>query len=501
MSKIQWRNYDGKSSLLTSVEEGELQDCSSESSDLMSPLSTTRSLLVEHFGAAATTASAAATSVVVPDPWPPRTVAAAVRVGLEDPSSSITATTAHYAVVCLILASTLSSVLVTVREIEEAHFEFFHCLEGFFTLSFTLEILVRVWTATSCISYICSPSNMIDILATLPWYVEFACNHLGHEPGKRHRHFKEVADSFRTLRMARLFRMVRLAKVARHSETVPLVLESIIASRGSLFMLVACVGLGSVVSATLIYAVESDNPSGDFKSVPAAMWWALTTITTVGYGDMVPESVIGKFIGSMTMVGGTLIVSLSVATITSSFTENYTHKSDMAKYKKAMLQRQQKAKKEETANSPTRVERTDSRLLIHRIAHLEDELKSLLLLLEGELDDSTSNERETPVIALFSHTKQFPVVDASPTPASLLLESLRSQSATLFKSIRGLAEHTAVAAYAGAAAVSGHGSASPVPASVRSLSFGPPVVPSQAAHEMSTAAVNAACSVVALDGP
>merc|ERR1719188_2358127 len=100
------------------------------------------------------------------------------------------------------------------------------------------------------------------------------------------------------------------------------------------------------MAATLVYAAEQDVVDGEFTSLPASMWWALTTITTVGYGDMVPTTIAGRLMGAATMVAGTLIVTLSVAVVTSSFTEEYRQRTEVASVKKALLERQMSSKKD-----------------------------------------------------------------------------------------------------------------------------------------------------------
>ncbi|CAE6909195.1 Shal [Symbiodinium natans] len=150
-----------------------------------------------------------------------------------------------------------------------------------------------------------------------------------------------MAGSLRTLRMVRLARMavrlvrvLRIAKFARHSEVLSVVVESLAESITGIWVLVAFVSMWALISATVVYAVESDQPNTDFDSIPAAMWWSMSTISTVGYGDMVPETAAGKVIGGASMLGGILITSIAVAVITTTFTENYQQKCHRMEAKK-----------------------------------------------------------------------------------------------------------------------------------------------------------------------
>eukprot|EP00913_Durusdinium_trenchii_P017267 g16237.t1 len=144
-----------------------------------------------------------------------------------------------------------------------------------------------------------------------------------------HGRLEKMAGSLRTLRMVRLARMIRLlrvlrlAKVARHSEVISIVLESLVESATGIFVLMSFVSMWALVCATVVYAAEIDAPDTDFVSIPAALWWSMATISTVGYGDMVPHTSIGKLVGGVSMLGGILITSISVAVITTSFTEHY----------------------------------------------------------------------------------------------------------------------------------------------------------------------------------
>ncbi|CAE8607107.1 unnamed protein product, partial [Polarella glacialis] len=154
-----------------------------------------------------------------------------------------------------------------------------------FTMAFTVEILLRAFSASCLRSYLTNCANVVDIVATSPWYAELLLKHMA-PAGISQEAVSEMAGSLRTLRVVRLVRMVRLlrvlrlAKAARHSETLTTVLASLGESLQGAYVLVALVGMGALLGATAIYAVESDNHHGGFRSIPAALWWSMATITT-----------------------------------------------------------------------------------------------------------------------------------------------------------------------------------------------------------------------------
>eukprot|EP00928_Gymnodinium_smaydae_P045106 TRINITY_DN30111_c0_g1_i1.p1 TRINITY_DN30111_c0_g1~~TRINITY_DN30111_c0_g1_i1.p1 ORF type:complete len:442 (-),score=38.10 TRINITY_DN30111_c0_g1_i1:284-1609(-) len=250
-----------------------------------------------------------------------------VTATMENPQSSTCVSALHAVIVVLIILSTLMAVLETVPELYDRYAAVFQIFELVFTCCFTVEILARACAAESLLGYLSCPSNIVDIIATSPWYIELGVRSFSPESNLNRVH--KMAGSLRSLRMVRLVRMVRLlrvlrvAKVARHSEIISTVLESIIESLSGVLVLFGLVGAGALLSATMIYAVESDVPDGAFVSIPASFWWSLTTISTVGYGDLVPSTALGKIVGCLTMLSGILLVAVSVAVVTTTFTEHY----------------------------------------------------------------------------------------------------------------------------------------------------------------------------------
>lgn len=246
----------------------------------------------------------------------------------------------------------------------------------------------------SCRGYVCSISNQIDIIATMPWYVERIMVHAA--PASDHSHLEKMAGSLRTLRMVRLARMVRLlrvlrlAKVARHSEVISIVLESLVESATGIFVLMTFVSMWALVCATVVYAAEIDAPDTDFVSIPAALWWSMATISTVGYGDMVPHTSIGKLVGGVSMLGGILITSISVAVITTSFTEHYQQRvrvHEVSKFKElarrhSMLESAPNGEATPDSSTVTRSRQPD---VLAAWQELEEEVQKHLVRLEAEI--------------------------------------------------------------------------------------------------------------------
>lgn len=311
---------------------------------------------------------------------------------LDHPDSSNAAYLLQMSVMCIIVISTLSSIFETVPTLHQEYQKTFQWSELVFTLLFTVEVLARMFVAKSCRSYVCSLSNQIDVIATLPWYVERILVYTA--PSSDHGRLEKMAGSLRTLRMVRLARMIRLlrvlrlAKVARHSEVISIVLESLVESATGIFVLMSFVSMWALVCATVVYAAEIDAPDTDFVSIPAALWWSMATISTVGYGDMVPHTSIGKLVGGVSMLGGILITSISVAVITTSFTEHYQQRCrvhEVTKFKELARKQSVLSINDEATPTSSTAARSRSPDVLATWQELEEEVQKQLVRLEAEL--------------------------------------------------------------------------------------------------------------------
>jgi potassium voltage-gated channel Shaw-related subfamily C protein len=124
-----------------------------------------------------------------------------------------------------------------------------------------------------------------------------------------------------------IIRILRLFKLTRHSPGLKILLQTFRASSKELMLLVFFLVLGIIIFASLVYYAEriQPNPHNDFNSIPLGLWWALVTMTTVGYGDMVPKTYLGMFVGAICALGGVLTVALPVPVIVSNFEMYYSH--------------------------------------------------------------------------------------------------------------------------------------------------------------------------------
>ncbi len=214
--------------------------------------------------------------------------------------------------VVLILANVAAVVAATVAPLAARYEREFLAFEVFSVAIFTLEYLGRLWVATEHPSlarhgpvkgrlrYACGPFAVIDLLAIQPFYLMLLM------PGL-------------DLRVLRIFRLVRLLKLARYSPALATLWRVLVDERRALAAaLIIMLGL-LTLSATVMYHVEREVQPEAFGSIPAAMWWAVATLTTVGYGDVTPVTELGRTIGGLVMLFGLAMFALPIAIVASGF--------------------------------------------------------------------------------------------------------------------------------------------------------------------------------------
>lgn len=206
-----------------------------------------------------------------------------------------------------ILVSIALVMLESVDSIDEKYHDALYVSEWVVTILFTIEYILRIISIKKPTKYIFSFYGIIDFLSTIPMYLSmfFAGTH--------------TLVAFRALRLLRVFRILKLARFIGESN---LLIKALKASRARIsvflfFVLILCVILG-----TVMYLVEgADN---GFTSIPRSVYWAIVTLTTVGYGDISPSTPLGQFIASAVMILGYAIIAIPTGIVSSEITKAHT---------------------------------------------------------------------------------------------------------------------------------------------------------------------------------
>lgn len=191
------------------------------------------------------------------------------------------------------------------------------------TIYFSIELVVRFTFAPKKLSFIKSMMNIIDLLALVPLYVQLVFN--THNLSLCYANEKLVVEIMFLLRIIRMFRIFHLVK---HYQALKILIYALKASVQELLMLAIFLLIGMLVFASLIYYAERKdavNASDMFTTIPVGFWWAIITMTTVGYGDVYPETPFGYVVGVMCAVSGVLMIALTIPVISMNFTLFYTH--------------------------------------------------------------------------------------------------------------------------------------------------------------------------------
>lgn len=219
----------------------------------------------------------------------------------------------HRALIALVAFSVLSVILESVPEYDRKFRSLFLGVEYLAVGLFTIEYLLRLWSAPdhtpysertplrARLAFITSGSAIVDLLTILPVYISFFF----------------AAD----LRVFIILRLLRFFKLARYSAGIRTLVAVMEAERKAL-VATGILLFGAVLfSASAIHIAEHEAQPENFGSIPAAMWWAIVTITTVGYGDVTPVTLAGRMIASVTMVMGYVMLGLPVGIVATAFAE------------------------------------------------------------------------------------------------------------------------------------------------------------------------------------
>uniref|UniRef100_A0A8C5J0T0 Potassium voltage-gated channel subfamily A member 1 n=1 Tax=Junco hyemalis TaxID=40217 RepID=A0A8C5J0T0_JUNHY len=195
----------------------------------------------------------------------------------------------------------------------------FFVVETLCIIWFSFELVVRFFACPSKTDFFKNIMNFIDIVAIIPYFIT-----LGTEMAEREGTQKgEQATSLAILRVIRLVRVFRIFKLSRHSKGLQILGQTLKASMRELGLLIFFLFIGVILFSSAVYFAEAEEPESHFTSIPDAFWWAVVSMTTVGYGDMYPVTIGGKIVGSLCAIAGVLTIALPVPVIVSNFNYFY----------------------------------------------------------------------------------------------------------------------------------------------------------------------------------
>lgn len=208
------------------------------------------------------------------------------------------------ALLVLIVVSVASVMLESVPSLEARYGGFFRRLEWGFTAVFTLEYLLRILSVRQPLRYVTSFFGLVDLVAILPAYLGL----LGigtHE--------------LIVVRVLRLMRIFRIFKLSQYTSASAILARSLRESRAKITVFFLAVFALVIVLGSLMYIVE--GRTNGFESIPLSIYWAVITVTTVGYGDIVPATALGKFIATLMMILGYAIIAVPTGIVSVSLAD------------------------------------------------------------------------------------------------------------------------------------------------------------------------------------
>jgi voltage-gated potassium channel len=198
-----------------------------------------------------------------------------------------------------ILLSVAVVMLESVREINVRYGNFLHNLEIIFTIIFTIEYVARIYAVDKPFKYIFSFLGIVDFLAIIPTYISYFLAG------------SQYLLVIRTIRLLRVFRVFKLKRFIGEADTLVMALRS---SRHKITVFFLSVTSLVVIMGTLMYLIEGEK--NGFTSIPLSIYWAIITLTTVGYGDIAPLTVVGRAMASLIMIIGYSIIAVPTGIVT-----------------------------------------------------------------------------------------------------------------------------------------------------------------------------------------
>jgi voltage-gated potassium channel len=223
----------------------------------------------------------------------------------------------------LITANITAVILETEPDIYQRYAPFFHAFDAASVAVFTVEYLLRLWVCTldprysspifGRLRFAVSGMALVDLIAILPFFLPL------------------VAVDLRFIRSVRLFRLFRVLKMGHYSKTLSTLIGVLRAKKEELLLTAFSGSILLIVASSLMYLVERESQPEAFASIPRAMWWGAMTLTTVGYGDIYPQTAAGKLIGACIAVLGIGLFALPAGILAGGFASELGHRHRRAK--------------------------------------------------------------------------------------------------------------------------------------------------------------------------
>ena len=209
------------------------------------------------------------------------------------------------ALLVVILMSIAVVMLESVPSLTKTYETEFLVVEWVFTAFFTIEYILRIISISKPLKYIFSFYGIIDLLSIIPTYLGI---------------FVSGSNSFMVIRSLRLLRIFRILKLGSFLKESKVLVDSLKASRHRIIVFLLSILTIVIILGTVMYIVES--PEAGFTSIPRSIYWAIVTLTTVGYGDIYPATALGQFIASIVMIMGYAIIAVPTGIVTSELVKN-----------------------------------------------------------------------------------------------------------------------------------------------------------------------------------
>lgn len=213
----------------------------------------------------------------------------------------------------LIFLNVIAVALETVDSLYEEYQYWFKNFEGFSVLFFTVEYLLRIWSCTvktayrhpiwGRLKYMITPLALIDLLAIIPFY------------------FPLLAPQLRVGRSLRLLRLFRVLKLNRYTDSLRILGRVLRLKQEEILLSLFVLSILLAVASSIIYYAEHEAQPEAFSSIPEAMWWGTITLTTVGYGDVYPVTLLGRILGAILAILGIGLFALPAGILASGFSE------------------------------------------------------------------------------------------------------------------------------------------------------------------------------------